>query len=348
VLGELIRRNKTITSLCLVGNTFGLNAAAARSIFEGLRSNRALQHLDLRECGLDDQDVLILANALVSCNANKLELDLHNSRITSFGVRALVADNVEAVKTLTKLCLTFNPIKSEGATILADALRHNVMPSLKGLHLDNCSIEDDGFVALVSALEHNTSLQILDLQGNHFGERGYMALAESLPNITELHQIDFRANARNASFQSNLPLLMEGFRKNTSLVEVKSDGRANRVILREMKFLVSGTDSLLCRKPPTLQVLLRGSVSGPVRWPRSRQSLTYSFTFFATSPNWLGPLLVNRRSESLRPVESNRSVVGKDDSPLIFAFLPFISSQSSKDVSVVPSSHGKLCVNSRL
>jgi Ran GTPase-activating protein (RanGAP) involved in mRNA processing and transport len=38
-LRELLRRNKTITSLCIAQNAFGLNSAAARSIFEGVRSN---------------------------------------------------------------------------------------------------------------------------------------------------------------------------------------------------------------------------------------------------------------------------------------------------------------------
>jgi Ran GTPase-activating protein (RanGAP) involved in mRNA processing and transport len=56
------------------------------------------------------------------------------------------------------------------------------MPSLKRLDLGGCGIEDDGFVAVVSALEQNTSLQILSLVNNRFGERGYMALADSLPN----------------------------------------------------------------------------------------------------------------------------------------------------------------------
>jgi hypothetical protein len=43
VLRELLRRNKTITDICLAENDFGRNAAAARSILEGLRSNTALQ-----------------------------------------------------------------------------------------------------------------------------------------------------------------------------------------------------------------------------------------------------------------------------------------------------------------
>jgi Ran GTPase-activating protein (RanGAP) involved in mRNA processing and transport len=237
VLRELLRRNKTITSLCLFDNTFGLNAAAARNIFEGVRNNTALQHFNLGRCRLDDQGISILANALAIRKAAILELLLHCNEITSVGVRALVDDNVEAAKTLTELCLSGNPIRSEGATILADALGCNAMPSLKELDLDHCGIEDDGCVALMSALEQNTSLQILDLENNDFGERGCMALAESLPNIKGLQQIGFTANA---SFQSTMPLLLlKGFRKNTSLVEVNIDigGCENMEWSQELKFL---------------------------------------------------------------------------------------------------------------
>jgi hypothetical protein len=152
---------------------------------------------------------------------------------------------VEAVKTLTKLCLEGNRIGSEGATILADALGDNAMPNLKQLHLGSCCIEDDGFVALGAALEQNTSLQILDL-GRNFVKRGFMGLAESLPNMKGLQEIGLTANA---SFQNTMPLLTEGFRKNTSLVEVRIEfcGCTNFIWLRlqELKFF-GGTASLLC------------------------------------------------------------------------------------------------------
>jgi Ran GTPase-activating protein (RanGAP) involved in mRNA processing and transport len=68
------------------------------------------------------------------------------------------------------------------------------MPNLKRLDLSWCGVGDDGFVALVSALEQNTSLRMLVLRGNDFGERGYVALAESLPNIKGLQQINITAN----------------------------------------------------------------------------------------------------------------------------------------------------------
>jgi Ran GTPase-activating protein (RanGAP) involved in mRNA processing and transport len=244
VLRELIRRNKTITSLCIAKNIFCTGVrrntalqyhAAVRSIVDGVRSNTALQQLDLQGFGLWDQSISIR-------NASILELMLCNNEITSGGVRALVGDNVEAVKTLTKLCLSGNPIGSEGVTILADALGRNAMPNLKQLELDCCDIGDDGLVALVSALEQNDSLQILNLAGNNVGERGLMALAESLPNIKGLQQIDLVANG---SLQSTQLLLLEGFRKNTSLVEVNIDidwcGCGNRYQpvgwLQELKFL---------------------------------------------------------------------------------------------------------------
>jgi Ran GTPase-activating protein (RanGAP) involved in mRNA processing and transport len=231
VLRELLRRNKKITYLSLGHNAFGSNAAATRSILEGLRSNAALHQLDLGGCELDDQGISVLANALAVRNTNVPVLNLQWNKITSVGVRALVDDNVEVVKILTGLYLPWNPVRSEGATILADALRRNAMPSLKGLYLDMCHIGDDGFAALVSALEHNTRLQILNLQKNSFGERGFMALAESLPNIKGLQQIDFRGNK---GFQTTLPLLLEGFRENTSLVEV---GCAHGEWSEELKFL---------------------------------------------------------------------------------------------------------------
>jgi Ran GTPase-activating protein (RanGAP) involved in mRNA processing and transport len=234
ILRELIRRNKTITSLCIAANGLGRNAAAVRSIAEGVRSNKTLQQLDLRHCRLDDPGISVLADALATRNASILELDLGNNEITSLGVHAMVHDNVDALKTLTKLCLNSNLIRSEGATVLADALGCNAMPSLTRLDLSFCGIENDGFVALVSALERNDSLQILNLTGNHVGERGFTALAESLPNIKGLQQVHLRANE---SFQLTLPLLLKGFRKNTSLVKVAISRCAPRDFRQEINFL---------------------------------------------------------------------------------------------------------------
>jgi hypothetical protein len=72
VLRELLRRNKAITYLSIAQNTFGSNAAAARSILEGVCSNTALQQLDLSVCELDDQGISVLATALAVRNTSML------------------------------------------------------------------------------------------------------------------------------------------------------------------------------------------------------------------------------------------------------------------------------------
>jgi Ran GTPase-activating protein (RanGAP) involved in mRNA processing and transport len=82
-LHELLRRNKTVIRLRLAENAFGRNAAAVRNIFEGFRSNTALQQLDLRRCGLGDQGISILANALFLQKASILELKLDYNGITA-------------------------------------------------------------------------------------------------------------------------------------------------------------------------------------------------------------------------------------------------------------------------
>jgi Ran GTPase-activating protein (RanGAP) involved in mRNA processing and transport len=114
ILRELIRRNKTITSLCVAGNPFGRNADAIRSLLEGVRSNTALQQLNLSGCKLDDQGLSALANALATRNASMLELDLTSNNFTSVGVRALFDDNTDAVKTLTKLAYVITASEMKG------------------------------------------------------------------------------------------------------------------------------------------------------------------------------------------------------------------------------------------
>jgi hypothetical protein len=70
-------------------------------------------------------------------------------------------------------------------------------------------------MALVSALEQNTSLLQLGLRSNdRVSELAFLALAESLPEIKVLQRVDL---TWCAGLASAMPLLLAGFRKNTSL-----------------------------------------------------------------------------------------------------------------------------------
>jgi hypothetical protein len=90
-----------------------------------------------------------------------------------------------------------------------------VLPNLTRLSLSNCGIGEDGLIALVSALEQNTSLLRLILCVTYgFSERAVLALSESLPEIKVLQGLDLRGCR---GLISAMPLLLEGLRKNTSL-----------------------------------------------------------------------------------------------------------------------------------
>jgi hypothetical protein len=112
---------------------------------------------------------------------------------------------------ITDLNLQGNTMKTEGAILLTSSLASNALSRLTRLSLSAYNtFGDDGFIALVSALEQNTSLLHLDLHCYGFSERAFLALAESLPEIKELQRVDFTWYAPLAS---GMPLLLAGLHK---------------------------------------------------------------------------------------------------------------------------------------
>jgi hypothetical protein len=61
---------------------------------------------------------------------------------------------------ITDLDLQRNSIGNEGARLLARSFESNALPNLTYLSLSNWDIEDDGLIALVSALEQKPSLHV--------------------------------------------------------------------------------------------------------------------------------------------------------------------------------------------
>jgi Ran GTPase-activating protein (RanGAP) involved in mRNA processing and transport len=234
-LRELLRRNKTITRIILDRNKFGNNVAAVRSIADGFRTSTTLQVLDLASCALGDQGLSILAECLGRQKRGLVNLDLSANHITCSGLRALLNNATATLSTLAHLNLNCNPILDEGATFLAETLKLQTLPSLKNLRLVNCDISDDGFVALVSALEENETLETVDLEMNNYTDEGFLALASGLPNIKGLRQIDFSWKTSDPSVTQ---ALLEGFRKNTSLHDVNILDCGHGKLSQELSFLM--------------------------------------------------------------------------------------------------------------
>jgi Leucine-rich repeat (LRR) protein len=157
------------------------------------------------------------------------------NHVTCSGLRALLNNAAATLSNLTRLNLSNNSILDEGATFLAETLRLQTLPSLKCLYLFNCDISDDGFVALVSTLEENETLETVELDDNDISVRGYLALAFSLPKIEGLRQLDFLLTASDPSV---MPALLEGFRKKTSLHKVNIVGYESGKWLQDLSFIL--------------------------------------------------------------------------------------------------------------
>jgi hypothetical protein len=214
LLREILRRNKTITTLDLSRNSFGRIAGALDCIAEGLGSNSTLLKIDLAKCCLGDGGVSTLAQTLGSRNTALQKLALGMNGITSISVGLLLNMSCH----ITDLELDANTIGNEGASLLARSLVNNALPNLARLSLFYCGFDDDGSIALVSALKHNTSLLELVLRPfsprTGLSERAFLVLAESLPEIKGLQRVAIRWCT---GLVSAMPLLLEGLRKNASL-----------------------------------------------------------------------------------------------------------------------------------
>jgi Ran GTPase-activating protein (RanGAP) involved in mRNA processing and transport len=228
LLRDIISSNKTIAALDLSGNTFGETAGAVDCIADGLGSNSTLLKIDLSDCALGDEGVFILAESLCSRNTTLQKLSIGANSITSAGVGVLLETTEQNRHHITDLDPKSNTIGKEGASLLARSLGNNASPNLTRLSFSYNGISDDGFITLISALEQNTSLLHLDLRynpvyGHVLSARAFLALAESLPKIKVLQQIDF---SWCTSLDSAMPLLLVGLRKNTSLFRIHVAGCA--------------------------------------------------------------------------------------------------------------------------
>eukprot|EP00463_Aulacantha_scolymantha_P001418 TRINITY_DN202_c0_g2_i1.p1 TRINITY_DN202_c0_g2~~TRINITY_DN202_c0_g2_i1.p1 ORF type:complete len:300 (+),score=50.77 TRINITY_DN202_c0_g2_i1:192-1091(+) len=159
------------------------------AISEILKTDTKLTTLELMNNKIGDIGIKYLVNALKT-NSKLTEIDLLENQITDDGIEifaSLLKDN----QTLTKLNLGRNEITCVGATTIANEVLLN-NTALKDLDISGghdflrCNytdiIRDEGATAIAKAMEKNTSLQILSLARNLYGDRTLLAFTQTLNN----------------------------------------------------------------------------------------------------------------------------------------------------------------------
>jgi Ran GTPase-activating protein (RanGAP) involved in mRNA processing and transport len=270
-LKDLLRRNKSLTTLYIEDIPFGCTLGTAECIAQGLSGSRSLQTISLSNCMLGDRDISALAKGLGSCNKTLRTLFLCNNQITSTGLGVLL-DLVAEKLPIARLLLSQNSLGRAGANVIASALGRNTVPNLKELFIKDCGVDDEGLQEIASALERNNTLKAIALIDNVFSEAGVMALAGSLPNIRTLDCIDL---SWNDSVSASMPILMEGLRKNKSLQNIVFDGGPSGEWSQELVFLQYRNRFHRLIKPTTTTIansLTRSATVKElslVRWPES-------------------------------------------------------------------------------
>jgi Ran GTPase-activating protein (RanGAP) involved in mRNA processing and transport len=186
-----------------------IDAALAKVIASGLKTNTSLRILDLTANGMDDEAVAEIAAGLV-----------HNTAVefVSFDFNAFGDQGVAAVSQMlavnsrvTELHLFGSHVSAIGAEHLADALRNN--ETLQSLILSFNQIGDRGAVALAQALTINTTLTKIWFPSNAIGFEGMQAFADHLPRMKGLEQLNVGLLLHNEAKEA----LVEGLKGNSRL-----------------------------------------------------------------------------------------------------------------------------------
>lgn len=183
-----------------------------------LKTNATLHRLDVRENAANTASIVALADVLTHDNSTLEELGTGNNDnavrdadqaddddepASFFRDKGLIAlaDMLEQNTSLLRLhiCMA-NVDLREGPLALIGAMKHN--RSLQLLQLDKAYLGDRGAIAAASMLDANSSLVTLNVRACNIGAVGHGALADSLKRNTTLLKLDMGEGVDDAVFDA--------------------------------------------------------------------------------------------------------------------------------------------------
>lgn len=160
------------------------------SLFRALAQDKGLTCLELNDCGVTDEALLILTASLLS-NAALVELHLQRNSITEVGAVEL-ARSLQRHPALSHLALAHNRLKDEGVCALASMLEANHI--ISHLDLEGTWVGDRGAIALGVALANNKTVSTLKINNNHISDDGGNAFVALLDKNRSLQNCSLKGN----------------------------------------------------------------------------------------------------------------------------------------------------------
>lgn len=130
-LGDLLENNTSLTDLCLSfqapesrrqpsnGSRINLHC-----LTRGLSKNQNLRRVDLSDCGLNNDDIQLLAALLSQREAKIEELFVHRNSISDTGI-IVFAKKLPCMRSLRRISLWGNPFEKEGGKALLEGAKRN-------------------------------------------------------------------------------------------------------------------------------------------------------------------------------------------------------------------------------
>ena len=173
-IAEVLNSTSIVTTLSL-GDPIG--DKGLQTIFDTLKQNKTLKHLNVSDCGMTDTGVASLADALHTNNTLET-LNISSNAIHEEGA-SHISEILNSTSIVSTLVLCDNPIGDKGLQTIFDALKQN--KTLKVLNVYNCGMTDTGVASLADALHTNNTLEALYIGGNDaITENGLTCLVEPL------------------------------------------------------------------------------------------------------------------------------------------------------------------------
>lgn len=175
-LAEALGTSANLNKLDLRDNMFGVDAGMALS--KSLLGHIGLTEAYLSYLNLEDEGTIALVNALKESAPSLEVLEMAGNDIT-VGAAHAVSECIEAKQFLTKLNLSENELKDEGAVLIGKALQEG-HAQLKEVDLSTNSIRRVGARLLAQAIVHKPDFLLLNINGNYISEEGIDEVKEIL------------------------------------------------------------------------------------------------------------------------------------------------------------------------
>uniref|UniRef100_A0A8C2G1S8 Uncharacterized protein n=1 Tax=Cyprinus carpio TaxID=7962 RepID=A0A8C2G1S8_CYPCA len=204
-LATVLRSNSSLKELDMSNNN--LQDSGMKKLQKGLENTKCtLEKLRLSDCSITEEGYKALSSALRSNPSHLIELDLTGNDPGPSGVKQLsdlLQDPNCQLKTLRLNCIS---ITDEGCASLVSAFNSN----LSELDLSRNQIGDSGVTEISSLLRNSQTLQILRLSDCSITEEGYKALSSALrSNPSHLIELDLTGNDPGPSGVKQLSDLLQ-------------------------------------------------------------------------------------------------------------------------------------------